>query len=94
MTKLMLASGFIMLIAEWRQPTRWVPIVVLLGVFIATFLTLKWIFPLNAEMASHIKDATRLHGAERMDAAQSDTCRVVVHTVVCVGTVFRALDIP
>ncbi|RZF27179.1 DUF1772 domain-containing protein [Paraburkholderia sp. UYCP14C] len=61
MTKLMLASGVVMLIGEWRQPTRWIPIVVLLGVFIATFLTLKWIFPLNAEMASHIKDAIRLH---------------------------------
>lgn len=60
MTKLMLASGFVMLITEWRQSTRWVPIVVLLGVFIATFLTLKWIFPLNAEMASHIQDAARL----------------------------------
>ncbi|OJB11814.1 hypothetical protein, partial [Burkholderia ubonensis] len=49
MTKLMLASGSVMLVAEWRQPTRWVPIVVLLGVLVATFVTLEWIFPLNAE---------------------------------------------
>lgn len=60
MTKLMLACGAIMLVAEWRQPTRWVPIVVLLGVIAATALTLKWIFPLNAEMASHITDPARL----------------------------------
>lgn len=61
MTKLMLAAGFVMLLAEWRQPTRWVPIVVLLGVAAATGLTLKWIFPLNAAMAAHIKDAAELH---------------------------------
>ncbi|KVP38617.1 DUF1772 domain-containing protein [Burkholderia ubonensis] len=60
MTKLMLASGSVMLVAEWRQPTRWVPIVVLLGVLVATFVTLEWIFPLNAELAGHIKDAARL----------------------------------
>ncbi|KWN79554.1 hypothetical protein WM24_26900 [Burkholderia ubonensis] len=60
MTKLMLASGSVMLVAEWRQPTRWVPIVVLLGVLVATFVTLEWIFPLNAELAAHIKDAARL----------------------------------
>ncbi|KIP13092.1 hypothetical protein KY49_1900 [Burkholderia sp. MSHR3999] len=60
MTKLMLASGSVMLVAEWRQPTRWVPIVVLLGVLVATFVTLGWIFPLNAELAGHIKDAARL----------------------------------
>ncbi|AOI73952.1 hypothetical protein WI73_31300 [Burkholderia ubonensis] len=60
MTKLMLASGSVMLLAEWRQPTRWVPIVVLLGVLVATFVTLTWIFPLNAELAGHIKDAARL----------------------------------
>lgn len=61
MTKLMLAAGLVMLWAEWRQPTRWVPIVVLLGVAAATALTLKWIFPLNAAMAGHIKDAAELH---------------------------------
>ncbi len=60
MTKLMLASAVVMLIAEWRQPTRWVPIVVLAGVLVATGLTIKFIFPLNAEMAAHIKDAARL----------------------------------
>ncbi len=61
MTKIMLASGCVMLVAEWRQPTRWVPIVVLLAVVAATLLTTQWIFPLNAEMATHIKDGGRLH---------------------------------
>ncbi|CAM3767738.1 hypothetical protein [Paracidovorax anthurii] len=61
MTKLMLAAALVMLWSEWRQPTRWVPIVVLLGVLAATGLTVKWIFPLNAAMAGHIQDAGELH---------------------------------
>jgi hypothetical protein len=61
MTKVMLVTGVVMLWSEWRQPTRWVPIVVLLGVVVATGLTLQWIFPLNAAMAGHITDATELH---------------------------------
>lgn len=61
MTKLMLAAGVIMLLAEWRQPTRWVPIVVLLAIAAATGLTIKWIFPLNAAMAGHITDGAQLH---------------------------------
>ncbi|MES2940668.1 MAG: hypothetical protein V4864_23520 [Pseudomonadota bacterium] len=60
MTKLMLAACLVMLWAEWRQPTRWVPVVVLLGVLAATGITLKWIIPLNTEMAAHITDAARL----------------------------------
>jgi hypothetical protein len=60
MTKVMLACAAIMLIAEWRQPQRWVPIVVLAGIVAATALTIYWIFPLNAEMASHIQDPERL----------------------------------
>lgn len=61
MTRLMLASGAVMLVTEWRQPTRWVPIVVLLGVLAATAVTIRWILPLNALMAGHIQDATELH---------------------------------
>lgn len=60
MTKVMLACGLIMLIAEWRQRTRWVPIIVLLGVVAATTLTLMSIIPLNTEMAAHIQDIERL----------------------------------
>lgn len=61
MTQLMLAAAAVMLWSEWRQPTRWVPIVVLLGVGAATGLTIQWIFPLNAAMAGHIRDAAQLH---------------------------------
>ncbi|ACB34136.1 conserved hypothetical protein [Leptothrix cholodnii SP-6] len=60
MTRLMLAGGVVMLVAEWRQPTRWVPIVVLLAVLAATAITMKWIFPLNAAMAGPITDAAEL----------------------------------
>lgn len=60
MTKLMLAAALVMLWSEWRQPTRWVPIVVLVSVLAATGLTLTWIFPLNAAMAGHIQDAGEL----------------------------------
>jgi len=58
--KVMLACGAIMLIAEWRQRTRWVPIVTLIGVIAASVLTVYWIFPLNNEMANHIQDPERL----------------------------------
>lgn len=61
MTKLMLAAAAVMMWSEWRQPTRWVPIVVLLGVLASTGLTIKLIFPLNAAMAGHINDAAELH---------------------------------
>jgi MFS superfamily sulfate permease-like transporter len=60
MTKLMLACGTIMLIAEWRGPLRWVPIVVLAAIIVSTALTLVWIFPLNDKMASHIQDPGEL----------------------------------
>lgn len=60
MTKLMLLTATIMLFAEWRQRTRWVPLLVLAGVFAATWLTQHSIFPLNREMAGHIQDPERL----------------------------------
>jgi hypothetical protein len=60
MTKLMIALAIIMVIAEWKSGFRWVPIVVLLAVFAATGLTLKYIFPLNAAMSSGIKNTADL----------------------------------
>jgi len=60
MTKVMIALGIIMIVAEWKSGFRWVPIVVLLAVFAATGLTLKYIFPLNAAMSNSIKDAAEL----------------------------------
>jgi len=61
MTKLMLAACVVMLWSEWHQPTRWVPVVVLLAVLAATGMTVKWILPLNAVMAGHITDPVQLH---------------------------------
>lgn len=60
MTKLMIVLGIIMIIAEWKSGYRWVPIIVLLAVFAATGLTLKYIFPLNAAMTKGIKDTAEL----------------------------------
>ena len=60
MTKLMLACGVVMLWVEWRHRTRWVPVIVLLGIISATVLTIYAIIPLNQEMADHIQDANRL----------------------------------
>jgi hypothetical protein len=59
-TKIMLTTGVIMIVAEWKQPTRWVPIVVFLAVVAAATLTVKLIFPLNVEMANHVTDPIRL----------------------------------
>ena len=60
MTKLMLACCAIMLVAEWRQPFRWVPIVVLAAIIVSTAMEIYWVFPLNKEMASHIPSPERL----------------------------------
>lgn len=60
MTKLMIALCIVMLIAEWKSGFRWAPIVVLLAVFAATGLTLKYIFPLNDAMSKGIKNAAEL----------------------------------
>lgn len=60
MTELMLAASVVMLIAEWRQPTRWVPVVVLIVVLAATCMTKFWLFPLNLQMANNITDAAQL----------------------------------
>ena len=60
MTKLMIVLCLIMIVAEWKSHFRWAPIVVLLGVLVATGLTLKYIFPLNAAMTNGIKDPAEL----------------------------------
>lgn len=60
MTILMLISGVIMLVTEWFSGLRWVPIVVLLAVILATVLTEMFIFPLNKELEAHVTDPARL----------------------------------
>ncbi|MEC5387286.1 hypothetical protein VVD49_16270 [Uliginosibacterium sp. H3] len=59
-TKIMLTTSVIMIVAEWKQATRWIPIVVFLAVVAAATLTVKLIFPFNAEMARHVTDPVRL----------------------------------
>ena len=60
MTMVMLATALIMIIAEWRSYLRWFPIGVLLGVILATALTIIYIIPYNEQMAAGIKDAVVL----------------------------------
>lgn len=65
MTKLMIVLGIIMLVAEWKTGFRFVPIIVLLAVFAATGLTLKFILPLNHLMTHGINDAAELQATLR-----------------------------
>lgn len=60
MTGLMIVLGVVMCVAEWRSRMRWAPIVVLLGVFAATALTMLFILPYNAAMAGGISDPAQL----------------------------------
>jgi hypothetical protein len=60
MTKLMMVSCLIMIIAEWKTRFRWIPIIVLLATIAATVLTIYWIFPHNKAMREGIKDAAQL----------------------------------
>jgi hypothetical protein len=61
MTKLMMVSCLIMIIAEWKTRFRWIPIIVLLATIAATVLTIYWIFPHNKAMREGITDPAQLH---------------------------------
>ncbi len=62
MTIVMMVTGLVMTIAEWKGKTyRWYPIVVLIGVAVATGLTTQYIFPYNELMSNGITDNTELH---------------------------------
>jgi hypothetical protein len=60
MTMVMIASAVVMIVAEWRSYLRWFPIGVLLGVVLATALTMIFIIPYNEQMSAGIKDAAVL----------------------------------
>ena len=60
MTIVMLICGLIMLATEWLSGLRWVPVVVLLGVIVATGLTEIVILPLNDKLAAGIHDPAEL----------------------------------
>lgn len=60
MTIVMLICGVIMLATEWLSGLRWVPVVVLVAIVVATALTVWVIIPLNNELAAGVTDAARL----------------------------------
>jgi hypothetical protein len=60
MTIAMLASVSLMIYGEWRTGYRWVPIIVLMAVVAATWMTMRAIFPLNGEMSAGITNQARL----------------------------------
>jgi hypothetical protein len=60
MTIVMLICGAIMLATEWLSGLRWVPVVVLLAIVVATALTVWVIVPLNNELAAGVTDPARL----------------------------------
>ncbi len=60
MTVVMMVTAVIMIIAEWKTPYKWIPIIVLALVFLATALTIFFIFPYNEAMSAGITDPTVL----------------------------------
>jgi MFS superfamily sulfate permease-like transporter len=60
MTTVMLICAVIMLVTEWLSGLRWVPIVVLLAIILATVLTVVVIIPLNKELAAGVTNPARL----------------------------------
>jgi hypothetical protein len=60
LVSLMLATGVVMVIAEWKTRFRWVPIAVLLLICAATSLTMFVIFPVNEILEKGITDPNQL----------------------------------
>jgi hypothetical protein len=60
MTIVMMVSAIIMIIEHWNSVKKWFPITVLAGVFIATLLTMIYIFPYNEQMAVGITQMEEL----------------------------------
>lgn len=60
MTMVMLVLCVVMTISEWKQKTRWVPILTAVWIIAATVLTVYWIFPVNAILEHHVTDPVLL----------------------------------
>ena len=60
LTWMMMISSLIMLWLEWKGGIRWVPIVVLLLVGLAGWITVQFIFPYNRLMTAGIHDLAQL----------------------------------
>ena len=56
LTWIMMACALLMLILEWKGGIRWVPVIVLLLVGIAGWVTVQFIFPYHREMTAGIHD--------------------------------------
>lgn len=61
MTCVMVAAAIAMIVGERDNLYVIAPAMLLAGVIAATVLTIKFIFPYNKQMASHITDETKLH---------------------------------
>jgi len=60
MTIVMLICGLVMLATEWLSGLRWVPVVVLVAVILATALALLAISPLDDRLTAGISDPAEL----------------------------------
>lgn len=60
LVSLMVVTGLIMIVAEWRTRFRWLPILLLLAVVGATTLTTLVIFPVNDVLRHGIRDQQHL----------------------------------
>ena len=49
----------VMLIAEWRTPFRWIPIVLLLALIVSSGITYFLIFPINRELSAGVTNSAR-----------------------------------
>jgi hypothetical protein len=61
MTTAMMIAAAVLIFGEADSGYLWAPIVYLLGVIVATFLTLRFIFPYNKELERGIDDERHLH---------------------------------
>jgi hypothetical protein len=64
MTCVMYAVGAVMVVSEWHH-RLWAPVIVLAAVTGATLLTTQGIFPLNRQLATHIRDPAELDSVLR-----------------------------
>lgn len=61
MTIVIFVTGAVMLVTEWLTGIRWVPVVVLAAIGIATLVTVRIIIPhYNVRLAAHVTDAVEL----------------------------------
>lgn len=60
LVSLMVTTGLVMIVGEWKTRGRWLPITLLLAIIGATCLTYFVIFPVNAVLRAGIADQAQL----------------------------------